>query len=289
MAVRPPGDQMRLNKPRPVGAAMRISAWPSIRPATPFSACALACATRAGVRNHLKSRARIVTITAAPTTSATANCQPRKTIMTIVNSSTRFVEAISNVIAAVKSAPFRKIDRAIATAAYEQDDEAAPSPHARRSVRGRWSPNMRTMASLDTTAWMAAEIPKPRINGHRICQNMANDIQRACSTAKTRVMCQLPPVVLGEYAVRAGILTTAPANPVYALTRIGQHSHPARSDANAGCLTRSAGPGTFRGKDRNRTTGGSGRSFRRKRIAQKPESCVGGVHRRLLAALAGLR
>ncbi len=96
--------------------------------------------------------ARIVTIAAAPTTSASANCQPRKTNMTIVNSSTRLVEAIWNVIAAVKSTSFLKIHRAMTTAAYDQDEAAAPSAMARRRVFGRWSPSIRTTASFETTA-----------------------------------------------------------------------------------------------------------------------------------------
>jgi hypothetical protein len=40
------------------------------------------------------------------------------------------VKANSNAIAAVKPAPFRKIDRAMATAAYQQEKDAAPSATA---------------------------------------------------------------------------------------------------------------------------------------------------------------
>ncbi len=64
-----------------------------------------------------KSSASTAIITTAPTTSASANCHPRKTMSTIVSSSTRFVDAISNTMAAVKWAPFRNSDRAMATAA----------------------------------------------------------------------------------------------------------------------------------------------------------------------------
>ena len=48
----------------------------------------------------------------------------------IPSSITRLVEAISNAMAAVKLAPLRNNDRASATAAYEHDEEAAPSPAA---------------------------------------------------------------------------------------------------------------------------------------------------------------
>ena len=59
----------------------------------------------------------ITIINGPPVNSASANCQPISTIRMTLNSATRFVEASSNAIAAVKSAPFRKIDRANATAA----------------------------------------------------------------------------------------------------------------------------------------------------------------------------
>ena len=49
--------------------------------------------------------------------SPTTNCQPRRTAMTIPSSTTRFVDAISNAMAAVKFAPLRNSERASATAA----------------------------------------------------------------------------------------------------------------------------------------------------------------------------
>ena len=53
----------------------------------------------------------------APIASASMNCHPISTSMMMLSSSTRLVEAISNAIAAVKSAPLRNKDRASATAA----------------------------------------------------------------------------------------------------------------------------------------------------------------------------
>ena len=44
-------------------------------------------------------------MTAPPTNSATANCQPISSHSTMPSSSTRFVEANMNACAAVKSAP----------------------------------------------------------------------------------------------------------------------------------------------------------------------------------------
>ena len=52
-----------------------------------------------------------------PTNSASVNCQPISTARMMPSSITRFVEANSNAIDAVKFAPLRKIDRASATAA----------------------------------------------------------------------------------------------------------------------------------------------------------------------------
>ena len=74
------------------------------------------------------------------------------------SSTTRLVEAISKAIAAVKFAPLRNSERASATAAYEHDDEAAPStsrPGPR--VRGRSSPSRRTIVARRTTACTTAE------------------------------------------------------------------------------------------------------------------------------------
>ena len=59
--------------------------------------------------------------------------------MMIPSSMTRFVEAISKAIAAMKSAPLRKSDRASATAAYEHEEDAAPSAVAIASERGEES------------------------------------------------------------------------------------------------------------------------------------------------------
>jgi hypothetical protein len=53
----------------------------------------------------------------AATASAAMNCHRMSTIRMMLSSRTRLVDAISKAMAAVKFAPLRKIDRAIATAA----------------------------------------------------------------------------------------------------------------------------------------------------------------------------
>jgi hypothetical protein len=52
-----------------------------------------------------------------PMSSASVNCQPSSTHVTIPSSNTRFVDANWNTIAVVKLAPFWSIDFAIAVAA----------------------------------------------------------------------------------------------------------------------------------------------------------------------------
>jgi hypothetical protein len=99
--------------------------------------------------------------------------------MMMPSSMTRLVEANWNAIAAVKSAPLRKIDRAKATAAYEQDEEAAPRPEAIQSERGESSGSSRLISPLEITAWTTPDRPKPRMSAQRISQNMANARLRA--------------------------------------------------------------------------------------------------------------
>ena len=72
-----------------------------------------------------------------PTNSAAANCQPSSTMSTIPSSRTRFVDANMKMSAVVRSAPFWNSDFAIAVAAYEQDDDAMPSPLALATAAGR--------------------------------------------------------------------------------------------------------------------------------------------------------
>src|SRR5207244_1544850 len=93
------------------------------------------------------------------------------------------VEANSNAMDAVKSAPLRNSDRVIAVAAYEQEEEAAPRPHAFSSERGESSGSSVAICRLDITACTTAEIAKPRTNAHNICQNMTNAIESAAHSA----------------------------------------------------------------------------------------------------------
>ena len=109
-------------------------------------------------------------ITGPPTNSPSTNCQPSSNAITIPSSKTRFVEANSKTIAAVKSAPRLNSERASATDAYEQDEDAAPSPVATSSVFGESSGISRRISRFETTACTTPESAKPRISAQRISQ-----------------------------------------------------------------------------------------------------------------------
>ena len=85
-----------------------------------------------------------------PTNSARVNCQPSSSARMMPSSMTRLVLAISKTMAATKLEPLRNSERAIATAAYEHDELAMPSPVAlasvaadRRRASARWSRGVR--------------------------------------------------------------------------------------------------------------------------------------------------
>ena len=76
-------------------------------------------------------------------------------------------------------APLGKIDLDKATTAQEQDDEAAPRPVAIASVFGESSGRSLLISPFETTACTTPDKPNPKINGHKISQNIANAIQSA--------------------------------------------------------------------------------------------------------------
>ena len=87
---------------------------------------------------------------------------------------------------------FRIIERAIATAAYEHDEEAAPNNAANVNERVESSGSNRDISDFDTITSMTAENKNPRLTPQNICHSIANDIHGACLSAlKT---CTRPPV-----------------------------------------------------------------------------------------------
>src|SRR6058998_209562 len=179
MAVNPLREKIRWISD-PSVTDISISAWPSIEPTRPRSACSRASRTSSGRRNALN---RMAIIRSPPMNSASVNCHPSSRTMMIPSSMTRFVDANSKVMAAVKLAPLRKIDRASATAAYEHEDDAAPRPEAISSVRVESSGRSRLIADFETTAWTIADNPKPRTSAQRISQDIANAKPRAAPIA----------------------------------------------------------------------------------------------------------
>jgi len=142
-------------------------------------------------------------ISGPPTNSASVNCHPKRSAMMIPSSTTRFVEAISNAIAAEKLAPFRKSDRASATAAYEHDDDATPSPEASAIVSGRSSPSSRTIDSRRTTACTTAESAKPSMSAHRISHVIDAAIVSAWPASANRVTAGHESLVLPAHGLFA--------------------------------------------------------------------------------------
>src|SRR5439155_10709324 len=124
------------------------------------------------VRKRRNSSASSTIMIGPPTNSARVNCQPISSARMIPSSITRLVDANWNAIAAVKSAPLRNSERASATAAYEQEDEAAPRPDATASVFGESSGSRRRISRFETTACTAPESAKPRISAHNTSQVM---------------------------------------------------------------------------------------------------------------------
>src|SRR6266508_5487742 len=196
VAVNPSGERSR-DQSEPPATAMSMPAWPSMRPATPRSAWRRAAVTSRGRSVARNTSASSTIISGPPTNSATVNCQPTSTARMMPSSITRLVEANWKAIAAVKSAPLRKIDLASATAAYEHDDEAAPSPVASHTDRGESSGSSRLISPLETTACTAPDSAKPRISAHRISQSIANARPSACPIGASTVLTPPRPVQLG--------------------------------------------------------------------------------------------
>jgi hypothetical protein len=141
-----------------------------------------------------------------PTNSAAVNCQPIDRPRITASSTTRFVEPISNAMAATKLAPLRINDRANAnaTAAYEHDDDAAPNAAPVARVRGRSSPSNLTIVDFRTTTCTTADRKNPRINAHKISQVIDPVRASACPIAATTT-----PALRGKRLSRATVASAA--------------------------------------------------------------------------------
>jgi hypothetical protein len=70
-----------------------------------------------------------------------------------------------------------------ATAAYEQEEEAAPKPQAMASDFGEELGRSRLMVAFGTRACTMADKPRPKTKAQKISQPIMNAIFRACSRA----------------------------------------------------------------------------------------------------------
>ena len=100
------------------------------------------------------------------------NCQPISTHRTRPSSQTKFVDANWKASIAPADAPFSKSDLPMATAAYEQDEDAAPRPVAQASGRAPSSDRAASMRCRGTHAWTIAEMAKPSTSAHHTSQAM---------------------------------------------------------------------------------------------------------------------
>src|SRR4051794_35784037 len=110
-----------------------------------------------------------------PTNSARVNCQPIRIQITRPSSQTRLVEANWKASEVTAEAPFWKSDLAIAIAAYEQDDDAAPRPVALASGAKPVPESADSTFSRGTQAWTIAEIAKPRTRAHQTSYAIRKD------------------------------------------------------------------------------------------------------------------
>ena len=116
-AVKASAEKSRFMKGRSSSTAMSISACPSIRPCTSLFARAMAACTRVGLRTRRRIAASRAIITTPPANWARVKRHPMSDHRISPSSSTRFVEANWNTMAAVKSPPRFTMERPIAVAA----------------------------------------------------------------------------------------------------------------------------------------------------------------------------
>ncbi len=119
-------------------------------------------------------------ITTPPRYSATVNCQPTRIHSTRPSSHTRLVEANWKASALAAEAPLTNSERAMATAAYEHDDDAAPRPVARAVAPTPAPPSVFSIRSRGTHAWTTAEMAKPSTSAHHTAHAMSRASRRPC-------------------------------------------------------------------------------------------------------------
>ena len=99
VAVNPSGERRRCQTEPARSTLMSISAWPSIDPPRPLSACSRASSTSRWVRKSGTARRAGRSSSGRRRTRPSVNCQPSSSARMMPSSMTRFVEANSNAIA----------------------------------------------------------------------------------------------------------------------------------------------------------------------------------------------
>ena len=130
-------------------------------------ACLRASASRRGEMNTRRTSDMSTIRTAPPTNSASVNCQPSRTHRTSPSSHTRLVEANWKASITAADAPLANSERPMAMAAYEHEDEAAPSSAATLTGLAPLPARRRSMRSRGTQACTMAEMAKPSTSAHQ--------------------------------------------------------------------------------------------------------------------------
>ena len=91
-----------------------------------------------------------------------------------------FVDANWNASIVVLEAPFSNSDFAIAIAAYEHEDDAAPSPVASATGRAPEPASARCTRSRGTHACTIAEIAKPNTSAHPTSHAISSESRTPC-------------------------------------------------------------------------------------------------------------
>ena len=114
-------------------------------------------------------------------------------------------------------APPANSDRAIATAAYEHEEEAAPSPVAVATGRQPSPPSARRMRSRGTHACTTAEMANPSTRAHQTAHAISSEFEMPSQIVLTMLVMPLPRLLFAAQYTPRGYMSHAPAGG--ALTR----------------------------------------------------------------------
>ena len=197
-----------LDQIEPPSTLMSIAACPSIRPASPRSACRLAISTSFGVSVRRKIRPIRMTMMMPPANSAAMKGQPRSTTRMMPSSMTRLVEA--SLKGHRRRESWRPCGRSSGRGRPRR--RSRNWRRCRRGVakvrlRGESSPRKRAIALCETTAWTTpesaeAEDQRPEdLPEHVECgfQGVAEGAEKSCHCIYLRREIPPPGIVVASY------------------------------------------------------------------------------------------